>query len=332
MAATLYSGPGKIYMGTTVLWPQDINGQIAATVEQTADDVANAMFGRVSSTQGDATVKVTITPFDNWGALGLLFPAFIGAKVGATAAALQIGTRPHNPSGGSDVPAKIWTPDGRLYTVLHAAITKHPDLHLGVSKPLFGPTEITGIAATGVALGAGNCLYTIVESAGADPGGQMTLADFERGEWFGVYGNAGTPAGFGTGGGATPIEAEDEWTISCEVKYSPLKVQQLTRAFKLDSVKYMVKVRPYGPTHTQIDNAIGINSGGRSLGARFASGTAYDLVLTGPGNKTITLKNADVVGAGFEFGGTKLGTGEIGFINGMTYAAGVPNSLIEFSA
>jgi hypothetical protein len=47
-----------------------------------------------------------------------------------------------------------------------------------------------------------------------------------------------------------------------------------------------------------------------------------DLALSGPNGKSITLKNADVVGAGFEFGGTRLGTGEIGFVNGMAFSGG----------
>ncbi len=113
-------------------------------------------------------------------------------------------------------------------------------------------------------------LYTITESAAGDPGGQMTMADFVLwGEWTGAY---GAVAGFG-GDGGSAIEAEDDWTISTQVKLSPLPVQKLTRAFKLDSVEFMAKVRPYGPTHTNIDAAIGLNNG-RLLGSRFASGSA----------------------------------------------------------
>ncbi len=93
----------------------------------------------------------------------------------------------------------------------------------------------------------------------------------------------------------------------------------------------MAKVRPYGPTHTQIDAAIGVNAG-RTLGSQLANATtAADLVLSGPNSKTITLKNADVVGAGFEFGGTKLGTGEIGFVTTMQFTAGAPQPLLVFS-
>jgi hypothetical protein len=323
-------------MGGKVLWAQDENGTVVATINQGQGKVASSSFGRQSATQTDGTVSIKLTPFDNWSSLPLFFPAYVGAKVFATAAALAIGTRPHNPAGGGDVPAYIFCPDTRLYTFPRTAVTKHPDLHLGVDKPLFGDVEITAIGASGKKMGDAGFLYGIAEpgvgtGGGADPGGQMTMDDFVRGEWFGVY---GTIAGFGGDVGGTPIEAEEEWTVTSQIKYHAVPVQKLTRAFVLDSVEFMIKVRPYGPTQTQIDAAIGLNSG-RLLGSRFASGAAANLVLTGPnpggGAKTITLKNADVVGAGFEFGGTKLGNGEIGFINGMTFAAGVPGSLIEFS-
>jgi hypothetical protein len=55
------------------------------------------------------------------------------------------------------------------------------------------------------------------------------------------------------------------------------------------------------------------------------------LVLTGPSSKTITVKQTEIKGAGFEFGGTKLGTGEIGFVSKMNFAAGAPQPLLVFS-
>ena len=155
----------------------------------------------------------------------------------------------------------------------------------------------------------------ITESAGSDPGGTFVMSDFVRGAWTGAW---GAVTGF------TAIEAEDEWTIEVNAKYSPLKVQGLTRAMKLDSVQFMAKVRPYGPTHTQILGIVGGHTAGQRLGSA-------DLVLTGPSSKTITLKNVGLRGAGFEFGGTRLGTGEIGFVTGATFTAGAPDPLLIFS-
>ncbi len=191
--STLYAGPGKVYMSAKALWPEGENGEIKAEVKQQAVDLASGFFGRVTALQGDAQAIISLTPFDNWSALPLLFPAYLGVSVGATTGALVIGTRPHNVAGGSDVPAEIWTPDGRSYSFPRAAVTKHPDLHLAINKPLFGPVEIACLIATGSSLGGSGSLYTIVESAAADPGGQQSGTDYQRGAWYRGVGRQ-TPA------------------------------------------------------------------------------------------------------------------------------------------
>jgi hypothetical protein len=326
---TLYAGPGKLYFNSISLFPEGDNGAIKAEVQQEILDVSSGFHGRMTGVQAGLVAKISLTPFDSWGALATLFPTYLGVTVGASTGALAIGAHPHNVSGGSDLPGVIWTPDGRSYTFPRCAITKHPDLHLGVDKALFGGIELTALVATGKSMGSAGALYTIVASAAADPGGQMTLSDFQRGAWTGVW---GTATGFGGDATPYPIEAEDGWTITSEIKYSALPVQKMIRAFKLDSVKFMAKVRPYGPTHPNIDAALAINSS-RLLGSQYASSTtAQDLVLTNQNSKTITLKKADVFGAGFEFGGTKLGNGEIGFVNTMQFTAGVAQPLLAFSA
>jgi hypothetical protein len=225
------------------------------------------------------------------------------------------------------VTAKVWSIDGRLFTVKRSAVLKHPELHLGVDKALFGDAEIVGILADSKALGDADCLVDITESGATDPGGPFAMTHFARGKWTGVWGSS---AGFG-GDAGDPIEAEDEWVITPSVSYQPLVVQNQPRGYVLQSVSYMVKCRPYGPTQAQIDAAVGIHAG-RTLGARIAGSSGADLVLTGPNSKTITLKNAEPAGAGFEWGGSKLGNGEIGFYTSMSFTSGAANSLIEFSS
>ena len=327
MAATIYAGPGKVYFNSVAIQANETNGRIVAKTVQDADPVSVAMFGRVAYLQGNVIETIDLTPFENWGLLGTLFPAYLGVSHGATAGALVIGTRPHNPAGAADAAAVIWTPDGRKYTFPHSAITKHPDINLGANKPLFGSMQITNILASGVALGSAGAFHSVTETGAADPGGAFITSDFDRGAWYGAW---GTSAGFGGDGGAA-LEAEDGFTITTAVKYSPLPVQKLVRAYKLDEVHFMVKGRLYGPTHTEITAATGINAG-RVLGNYVPTANAADLVLTGPNSKTVTLKNADIVGAGFDFGGTKLGTDEVGFVSGMTFTAGAPQPLLIFSA
>jgi len=218
--STIYAGPGKVWMNNKALWPQGENGEIKAEVKQRAVDVVSGFFGRVTGLQGDAQAIISLTPFDNWSALSLLFPAYLGVTVGATPGALALGTRPHNPNAAADLPAKIWSPDGRLYTFPRTAVTKHPDLHLGIDQPLFGPVELAAIIASGATLGGSGSLYTLTPSGATDPGGQQSGSDFQRGPWYGVW---GTVAGFGGDGSSSPVEAEEEWVITTVAKYSPLQ-------------------------------------------------------------------------------------------------------------
>lgn len=316
--ATIYSGPAKIYINSVALFPEGVNGAVRIGLTEETAEIASAMHGRIGEQVLDQIVEVVTKPFDNWGSIPTLFPPRICATVGATPAALLIGTRPH---GAVNAPTVVWSPDGRLYTVVRSAVIGHPSLHLGIGKALFGDVRIIGIgdSVSPVAMGASGYLMAgnaITESGGADPGGQMTMADFVRGAWVGVW---GAVTGFDA------VEAEEEWTIETDAKYSPLKIQGRTVGYKLDSVGYMARVRPYGPTQTQILGQVGEHTHGQRLGSA-------DLVLTGPASKTITLENAEVRGAGFEFGGTTLGTGEIAFVNEMTFTTGVANALITFSA
>lgn len=327
MSATIYAGPGKVFFNSVGIQANDTNGQIVAKTVQDTDPASVSMFGRVGYLQGNVVETIDLTPWENWGLIPTLLPVYLGVSHGATAGVLKIGTQPHNPAGAGDAPAVIWTPDGRSYTFPRTAIIKHPDINLGANKPLFGAMQLVNIIASAKAMGASGAFHTVTETAATDPGGAFITSDFDRGAWYGAW---GTSAGFGGDGGAA-LEAEDGFTISTAVKYSPLPVQKLVRAYKLDEVYFMCKGRLFGPTHTQITAATGINSG-RTLGQYIPTTNAADLVLTGPNTKTVTLKNADIVGAGFDFGGTKLGTDEVGFVTGMTFTAGAPQPLLVFSA
>lgn len=315
-APLIYAGPGKFYSGTTVQWPQAENGELKIGVNAESMDVANAMFGYLDATAGDVTIPIDFTPFDNWGALAFWYPvAFktpaIGTQYGGT---------------GTDVAGKVWTPDGRLYTVTSVLPYKPPELHLGNGIPLYGAAQAMGVVKSNTALGTAAAFYTLT-TAQADPGGVMTLSDFVREPWTAAW---GTVAGFG-GDGGNALQAEEEFVVVPEIKLQAYKIQKLTTLYKLASVKYMVKCRPYGPTQAQIDAATLIQAAGGGLGRRYgAGGSAFTLTGSISGH-TITLGNTNLVSAGYEFGGTKLGNGEIGFVNTATFTTGVVQPAIAFT-
>ena len=348
---SIYAGPGKVVMAANTntiggitaalakcgLQVEGENGQIKLEMVEETSDISSAMFSKLGVQYVDQYVELDFTPLDNWGAISVLHPPWLGASVAGpvtgsgttvtTATGVpQIGCRPH---GAVNVATNVWTPDGRLYPIVRTAVMGHPSLHLGIGKPLFGGVKILGIGDTVTPVAPGTPGYlmgSISESAGADPENTstMSMTDFTRCSWTGAWGSV---TGF------TAVQAEQEWTIECEAKYSKLKLQGRTVAMQLNSVAYMAKCRPYGPTHTQILAQVAAHV----PGMRFASGVSpsvkNDLVLTADiGGKTITLKNAELKGGGFEFGGTGLTTGEIGFVCSMSFTAGAPTALIVFSA
>lgn len=304
--ATLYAGPGKVFLNNVGLQAEGENGPIRAVINEDTAEYAAAMFGRIGEQLRDQTAEITTRPFDNWSLMSTLYPRRIGVTTRSSTGALSVGDRPH---GASDIPAKIWAPDGRLYTFFRTAVVGHPTMHLGIGKALFGDCTINAIGATNSLLGDPLYMMSVVESAAPDPGGAMTMDDFVRTSWTGTW---GTLTGFDA------IQAEEEWTVDVAAKYSYLKVQGRTLAAKLDSVNCMARCRPYGPTHTQIMARLAAHKHGQRL-------FQADLTLTSlAGLKTITLKNAEVKGGGFEFGGTTLGTGEIAFVNEIVFSAGIP--------
>ena len=300
---------------------------------------ATGSQGYLLTTLDDSLAKIKLTPFDSWSLLPTLFPAYLGVTTlsgpGFATGALKIGRRPHDAYSGAVNGcglAKVWTVDGRMYNLVRSAITKHPTLKLGVGSPLFSDIEITALTDPALSLGVGGELVDtagvtgVIESAATDPA--TWTPDFINGHWAGVF---GTAAGFGGDGGLS-MDAEDGWELIPSIKYSSLTMQKRTMHMKLDDSSFAVKARIQGPTHTALMALVG----SYGLGAAIAGVTPTSLVLTGPGLKTITLPDCVPIfdNSGFEFGGTKMNTGEVLFVTRATPSGSpaVPPELLQFSA
>jgi len=341
-APTLYSGPGQVvsaFQGSSyALQAEGENGAVKLAIDEKRTRRSSGMFGYQRSTLDDQTAKISLTPFDSWSLLPVLFPAYLGITTAAgTTSAFVNGTRPHDYAAGTagavsangNAATTIWTPDGRLYSVVRTAITKHPSLKLGVGSPLFGGIEITGLVDATKNIGDSGGLITgnaITESGASNNATSGSVPaygvpDFVNGHWTGAW---GAITGF------TEMDAEDGWDITVDAKYSALMVQKRTYHYKLDSVEVIAKARLAGPTHTQLAGKILAHT----LGSTLTEGSSADLVLSGPSSKSITLKDVEVFleGQGFEFGGTKLGTGEVAFVSKADFTTGTPGPFMIFSA
>ena len=332
MSQTYYSGPGKAYLGTVGFQPDAVNGAVTAHVEEKTTVRASAQGGELFETLDDQVGKVALVPFDNWNLLPTLFPPYLGVTTavgsGYGAGALAVGT---------DIMATtkalgVVTTDGRQYPFIRGAMTKHPTMKLVPGAPLFGGIELTALGALGVLPGANNFLMSgnaIVESAATDPDAVgFGIADFGQTHWTMDASGWGTVFGAG--------EAEDGWEIVPEVKYNIITIQKISRIIKLASARFMIKARLSSPNagwHTTLVGKILSHTSGGVLseGTLAGGGAPLDLKLNGSNGKVITLKNCEVKNANFEFGGTRLNTGEIGFVS-TVIPAPVPGALSTYPA
>ena len=354
-APQLYSGPGQVAYSfqskNYILQAEGENGAVKLEYQEKRTRRSSAMFGYMKSTLDDQTAKISVTPFDSWAILPAMFPTYLGINTGGatTNGGLNIGVRPHDSAaaattGGAPVvngqaATTIWTPDGRLYTLSRSAIVRHPSLKLGVGMPLFGGLEILGLVPAANLIGPTSNLLTVLGDEGAAETAQVNNATATTVPAYGVpdYINEHWTGALGSLSGLTALDAEDGWDISVDAKYSPLTQQKRTFHYKLDSVEVIAKARITGlqtastqqASHTVITQQILAHTLGGVL-----TGTPDSLVLTGASSgKTITINDVEcyMEGSGFEFGGTKLGTGEVAFVTQLDFSTGATKPIMIFS-
>jgi hypothetical protein len=354
-------GTGTTTTGTNLIGfqPADVNGQISCSVDMTTATRGAAMYGEIFETLTDITGKISMTPFDNWSLLPYLFPWYIGVTTGAATyggtGLLNVGTNPFDPGNtGVATPAGVWTADGREYNFNRAALIKHPSMKFAPGEKLFGSFDIaclgnlvlnSGTVAAlpgneGFLMSAtegtpiGNPITESAPASGAIGSGSATdpdttgfsITDFAQTHWLGQFGTiSGTTvspiAGFGN------LEGENGWELVPDVKYNQIKVQGITRLYKLSSARFMLKCKLVGPSHTALlAQILGTGgTGGYGSGSIITGASTYALKLTGSNGKYCILNNCAVKNAPFEFGSTGLNTGEIGFVTETTITSANPN-------
>ena len=343
MSQIIYSGPGKVYFNSKSFHAQGENGQVKLSLEQKTSPVAQAELGRVSETYEDSQVKISVTPFDDYSLLATLFPKNLGITTSAGTGLLKVGTYAHDASfitsGATNtaalVPAAIWCADGSEYNLVRAAITKHPEIMLGASSPLFGACELTCIGDPAKLPGASAYLFAANPVSGLSDSGTAAIADpdatfawtnFIRERWTASYGPiaGGSVTGLA---GFTAMESEDIWTISVNAKYSPVYVQKVLKHMKLDSVEVVAKSKIVGPSHTQLIAQLLARASGSRMG-----NLTYGLALTSASGKVITLNNCEIKGAGITTGGTNVRAGEVGFVTAYTFTTpGTTDPILTFN-
>lgn len=300
--SALVSGPAKILKSTVTMFTED---DFRIEPKLSLQPVRSSMHGDVDSTLDDLVYEMTFTPCGVWAYAAVLFP-YIGSGTAGTES-----PRGYRIFTDSDVPTVVTGRDGAVFTLAASAITKMPDLYLGPTKSLYGPATITAVVKNGANPEDADAFMAISSASYSDSTFDPTAIKRQRyaAAWSGVT-------------GFTSFQAQDFWTIQSELQLAPVQVQGYTRDMRIDSIRFMAKCIPVGPTAANIEAALKAQGSGAVEGRRNSLGAA-DLAITGSGISA-TIKNATLRQAGYVFGGVPIRNGELGWESTIAFSTGVP--------
>jgi len=285
--STLTRGPASASFNSASF---SFSGDSKIEIAPVTREVRAALYGKIDETVNDLAVKCTGTPL-TWTSLSVLFPYLAPA----------IGQRLY---GDTDKPLVWSSNNGDVVTIANAAVTKMPELKLGVERDALGPVEFTGlIVNSGDPESAGSYYSIATNQSFTAPTLDVTKLTRQR-----------YSAAWGSFAGFANFQAQDAWTISHELDLEPVKIQGRTVDMVIAGYRCMAKCKPAEPTMANIDAALLLQGAGAKHGRRLSASSA-DLVITGQNLVSITLKNAALKSAGFAFGGKPLRNGELGWVS-----------------
>jgi hypothetical protein len=307
-------GPALCVFGTAKFHTQDA---VSVAIAPSTFDISTDAHGFIEKRQDSHQVVVGMTPDGRFNAAlaAALWP------YASTAIGSSIFT-------AADVPLVINGRDGRIHTVIAAAITKMPDLILSSTKIMLGSMEFTGVRKKNSLWSVADSLYTIAQTGGDSVWAaytEFTSTDIKTQDYTGVW---------GAQGGFTSIKTQDGWTISFDMSTADIQVDDSgTIDKRLTSVGVMARCSPVGPTSLQIQAAQLYQNTGAARGKSPGALPTTSLVITGADASTIiTIPRAAMVSSGYRFGSTVLGDGEIGFVGQRVVTAGALSSMWTLAA
>jgi hypothetical protein len=281
----------------------------------TTSVLASALYGKFDEIPTDLLIKFSGTPrYYDTGALSTMFP--------------YTGTFPVPGTfyGGGNVAAGINSVNGDQFVLNNAMVGKMPELILGAEKVILGPMEIWGLIQSGQNPNNAGAYYTYNAGGGSCSFANPPLAGTA------LMGQQEYTAVFGAVPGLAAFQAQETWTISHELEWSPVLIQGRTRAFRLLSYRALAKCKPADATMSALVSALGMQGANATPGTRLSQlakaangGASFpSLAISGTSNITVTLGNAALKTAGFQFGSKPLRQGEIGFVSTADLSSGTP--------
>ena len=294
-------GPGTVIYNTgndaqTIF---DATG-ITADVESSSQEIPSSVSGAIDTIKTDQVGTIRLTPCGQLSddLLALLYPygtPTIGARVFPDA----------------DVPLTVHSVAGTKVTFVNAALTTMPPLTLSPVKTAFGEAVFTALLGLGKKPSDANSFFTTAAAAYASGGPDPT----------GIVG-VQYAATFGS---LNILDTLDGWTVTPEIQLEPVTTDLLgTVDYTVSGVTCTATCTPLGLTEAQLLGALPIaKDRGTSLKG------AADLVITGAGGLTVTLKNATMLRGPLQWGNTTLRAGEVQFTAHRAFTNGAPGAVFS---
>jgi hypothetical protein len=277
--------------------------------------LSSALYGKFDEIPTDLVIKFSGTPrYYDTAAVATMFP--------------YTGTFPAPGTfyGGGNTACQINSINGDQFILNNAMVGKMPELILGVEKVILGPMGIWGLVQSGQNPTATGAYYTYNAAGGSYSFTHPSVPGTAQ------IGQQEYSAALGSVSGLTAFQAQETWTISHELEWAPVQVQGRTRAFRLLGYRALAKCKPADATMAALLACLSLQGASATSGtrlsqlARAANGGASfpSLAITGAGGVTVTLGNAALKTAGFQFGSKPLRQGEIGFVTTADLSSGSP--------
>ena len=294
-------GPGTVIFNTgndaqTIF---DATG-ITADVESSSQEIPSSVSGAIDTIKTDQVGTIRLTPCGQLSddLLALLYPygtPTIGARVFPDA----------------DVPLTVHSVAGTKVTFVNAALTTMPPLQLSPVKTAFGEAVFTALLGLGKKPSDANSFFTTAAASytagGPDPTGIVGV------QYAATFGSLNI------------LDTLDGWTVTPEIQLQPVTTDLLgTVDYTVSGVTCTATCTPLGLTESQLLGALPIaKDRGSSLKG------AADLVITGAGGLTVTLKNATMLRGPLQWGNTTLRAGEVQFTAHRAFTNGAPGAVFS---
>lgn len=287
-------GPCKITDVSQVIY---FEGDVVLTPNPVYRDVENSLTQSEDGTLVDMTWTISGRPMAVWSAgyrASLLPTAYLNFTVGGARII-----------GAANRAVQIDGADGERYVFHRAALTKMPELFLGLGAPLYGDVEFTAFIKTAAAFTDADAFYT-----------QTTGETWSQSDFPTSHQEALCTAAWGAVTGWTTVYSEDGFTIAHELVLQDVKQGNVTVDKRIVSYRAGAMFKPQGPTSAQLLSALQTQGTSKGIGTR-RSTNAANFVITGSGISA-TLPSTNLNKGSFQFSSKTNRHGEWGMITSLT--------------